>query len=98
LTGDLYEERAVRTIALIVTAVTALLLSLWIPDDSIAGGSEEQACDVSADYSLRVEDYAAAIRLQVELLREHPENALAHYHLGFALGMMGNGPLFTVDA
>jgi tetratricopeptide (TPR) repeat protein len=80
----------VRTIALIVTAATAALLSLWIPDDSIAGRSEEQVCDVSADYALGVEDYATAIRLHVELVHKHPDNALAHYHLGFALGMTGS--------
>jgi tetratricopeptide (TPR) repeat protein len=55
-----------------------------------AAGGEQQVCDVRADYSLSVEDYPAAIQLHIEVLREHPENALAHYHLGFAQGMTGN--------
>jgi Flp pilus assembly protein TadD len=69
---------------------TVLLLSLWIGSNSIAGAAEEQVCDVGADYSLGVEDYSQAIRLHVEVIRKHPENALAHYHLGFALGMVGD--------
>jgi tetratricopeptide (TPR) repeat protein len=52
--------------------------------------SNEQVCDVAADYSLGFEDYAEAIRLHREVLRKHPADALAHYHLGFAEGMLGN--------
>ena len=73
---------------LLVAAI--LLLSLSIGRNAIAGSAEEQVCDVGADYSLGVEDYSESIRRHVEVLREHPDNALAHYHLGFAQGMMGN--------
>ena len=66
-----------------------LLLSLSIGRNAIAGRAEEQVCDVGADYSLGVEDYSETIRRHLEVLREHPDNALAHYHLGFALGMLG---------
>ena len=66
-----------------------LLLSLSIGRNAVAGRAEEQVCDVGADYSLAVEDYAETIRRHLEVLREHPDNALAHYHLGFALGMLG---------
>jgi Flp pilus assembly protein TadD len=31
-----------------------------------------------------------AIRLHRQVLRKHPENALAHYHPGIALGMVGD--------
>ena len=55
-----------------------------------ANVAEAQVCDVSADYSLGVEDYADAIRVHREILRKNPDNALAHYHLGFAEGMIGN--------
>ncbi len=79
-----------RSIALVTIAATILLLSLWIPTDSIAGAAEQQVCDVSADYSLGAEDYSEAIRRHVEVVHKHPEDALAHYHLGFAHGMMGN--------
>jgi Flp pilus assembly protein TadD len=79
----------VRSIGLVVIATAILLLSLWIPKNAIAGGAEQQVCDVGADYSLGVEDYSKAIRRHVEVVRKHPDNALAHYHLGFALGMVG---------
>lgn len=67
-----------------------LLLSLGIASSASTGEGDEQVCDVHADYALGVEDYSEAIRLHVEVLRKHPDNALAHYHLGFAEGMMGN--------
>ena len=56
----------------------------------MASGAEQQVCDVGADYYLGVEDYLEAIRLHVEVVRKQPGNALAHYHLGFALGMLGD--------
>jgi Flp pilus assembly protein TadD len=80
----------VRSIALVIIAVVISLLSFWIPNDAIAGGAEQQVCDVSADYSLGIEDYSEAIRRHADVVRKHPENALAHYHLGFALGMVGD--------
>jgi Flp pilus assembly protein TadD len=80
----------VRSIALVTIAATILLLSLWTPPHAMAGGAEQQVCDVGADYSLGAEDYAEAIRRHVEVVRKFPENALAHYHLGFALGMVGD--------
>jgi Flp pilus assembly protein TadD len=74
--------------ALIATA--ALILALWIPTPTLAGGTAPQVCDVDADYYLGVEDYPEAIRRHADIVRTHPENALAHYHLGFALGMRGD--------
>jgi len=73
---------------LLVTAI--LLLSVSIGRNAIAGRVEEQVCDVGADYYLGVEQYAEAVRLHLEVVHKFPENALAHYHLGFAQGMMGN--------
>src|SRR5215831_14770749 len=51
--------------------------------------SDSQVCDPLADYYLGMEDYPAAIRRHLAVLREHPDNALAHYHLGFAYGVTG---------
>jgi Flp pilus assembly protein TadD len=79
-----------RSIAPGIIAVVISLLSFWIPNDAIAGGAEQQICDVSADYSLGIEDYSETIRRHVDVVRKHPDNALAHYHLGFALGMVGD--------
>jgi hypothetical protein len=80
----------VRLASLVFTA-TVFFLSFLIAGNSSAGVAEDQVCDVAADYSLGVEDYSEAIRRHVQVLSEHPDNALAHYHLGFALGMVGNG-------
>jgi Flp pilus assembly protein TadD len=71
-------------------AVLLLSLSLGIACNATAGGAEQQVCDVRADYALGVENYSEAIRLHTEVVRERPDDALAHYHLGFAQGMMGN--------
>jgi Flp pilus assembly protein TadD len=79
----------VRLASLMFTT-TFFLLSFLIGGKSIAGVVQEQVCNVGADYSLGVEDYAGAIRRHVQVLNEHPDNAVAHYHLGFALGMVGN--------
>jgi Flp pilus assembly protein TadD len=74
----------------IAFAAVVLLLSLGIARIACAGGADQQVCDVGADYALGVEDYPKAIRLHAEVARKHPDNALAHYHLGFAEGMVGN--------
>src|SRR5260370_34485096 len=73
---------------LVVAAM--LLISSPICRQTTASGAEAQVCDVNADYSLGVEDYADAIRIHREILRKNPGDALAHYHLGFAEGMIGN--------
>jgi len=74
-----------------VEALAAVLLfSLAIPHAAFAGAARSEICDFEADYALGVENYPEAIRLHTELVCEHPENALAHYHLGFAQGMAGN--------
>lgn len=49
----------------------------------------EQICDVAADAALAAQDYSTAIDLHRKLLRLESNNALAHYHLGFAYGMAG---------
>jgi Tfp pilus assembly protein PilF len=79
-----------RSVSLAVLRPAILLLSLSIACIASASGVERQVCDVGADYFLGVEDYSEAIRLHIEVVRKHPDNALAHYHLGFAQGMMGN--------
>jgi tetratricopeptide (TPR) repeat protein len=47
-------------------------------------------CNESADFALGLEDYPEAIRLHQEVLRQRPDNALAHYHLGYAYGVTGD--------
>ena len=74
----------------ILFAAAIWLLSLGIARIASAGGGEQQVCNVHADYALGVEDYPQAIRLHAEVVRKHPDDALAHYHLGFAEGMIGD--------
>ena len=79
-----------RILAQTLLVANLLLLLVLLPTHSIAGGSEQNVCEVHADYYLGIEDYRETIRLHLEVIREHPASALAHYHLGFALGMAGN--------
>jgi tetratricopeptide (TPR) repeat protein len=86
-----------RAFSLVLLRPAILLLSVGIACIVSAGGIEQQICDVGADYSLGLEDYPEAIRLHNEVVRKHPDNALAHYHLGFAQGVMGNGTAEVIE-
>jgi tetratricopeptide (TPR) repeat protein len=70
-------------------ASAALLIFFLSIGKSEAATVQEQICDTKADYALGLEDYPAAIILHRKVLRSHPDDALAHYHLGFAYGMVG---------
>jgi len=78
------------TLKRIAFASAILLLSLGIAYNASADRAEQEICDVGADYALGIEHYRGAIRLHAEVVRKHPDNALAHYQLGFAQGMTGN--------
>lgn len=82
-------KRAWTRPSAIAIIATALLVFLLGTAESNALAFEEQICDISADSALGLEDYPAAIALHRKLLRAHPYNGLAHYHLGFAYGMTG---------
>jgi len=76
-----------------VFAAAAAVLALCQPAFSQQpAGSDKQICDVPADSALGLEDYPTTIKLHRRLLRSHPNDALAHYHLGFAYGMVGRIP------
>jgi tetratricopeptide (TPR) repeat protein len=51
---------------------------------------EQGVCDPLADYYLGMEDYPDAIRRHRIVIQHEPDNALAHYHLGFAYGAIGD--------
>jgi tetratricopeptide (TPR) repeat protein len=57
---------------------------------AISGESSEQVCDPLADYYLGMEDYPQAIRRHEIVIKAHPTNALAYYHLGFSYGVTGD--------
>jgi tetratricopeptide (TPR) repeat protein len=67
--------------------VAMLLALLLLCVASRAMAANDDICDVNADSALGLEDYPAAIALHRKVLRAHNDNALAHYHLGFAYGM-----------
>jgi tetratricopeptide (TPR) repeat protein len=75
--------------------VVLAALVMWWPAPvhatvSVKGvATDEQVCDPLADYFLGMEDYPEAIRRHRIVIQREPSNALAHYHLGFAYGLMG---------
>ena len=79
-----------RSFALVPFGVVILLLFLGLTCQASAGPDEQQVCDVAADYALGVADYPEALSLHREVVRQHPEDALAYYHLGFVEGMTGD--------
>ena len=79
-----------RSVSRTLFCLVLLLLSLGIARVARAGANEQQVCDGRADYALGIEDYPEAIRLHARIVRRHSDDALAHYHLGFAEGMMGS--------
>jgi tetratricopeptide (TPR) repeat protein len=54
-----------------------------------SASQDTEVCDPLADYFLGMEDYPEAIRRHQLVIKDHPDNALAHYHLGFSYGLMG---------
>jgi Flp pilus assembly protein TadD len=80
--------RLVAGLRLYVAAMTLALVFAGVTS-SWAAASKEGICDINADFALGLEDYPAAITLHRNFLRAHKDNALAHYHLGFAYGMTG---------
>ena len=75
----------VPLLALLLTVPPALRASTA----GNTGTDSEEVCDPIADYYLGMEDYPEAIRLHKLVITRNPDNALAHYHLGFAYGMVG---------
>ena len=80
-----------RLSAALLLVVASVTLAALFPRVTLtwAGSSKAEICDVDADSALGLEDYPAAIALHSIVLRIHNDNALAHYHLGFAYGMTG---------
>ena len=91
-TQSISRQRGFETLKAVTLAGLAAFftLSLAIGTCSFAGPNDGQVCDVDADFSLGVEDYSETIRRHLEVVRRHPDNAIAHYHLGFAQGMAGD--------
>lgn len=63
---------------------------LWAGQRPTSDNPGEEVCDPLADYYLGMEDYREAIRRHLIVIREHPDRALAYYHIGFAYGVTGD--------
>jgi len=73
----------------IIFAVATLLVVFSAVTSNAAVTPDERVCDVAADVALGLGDYTTAIALHRRLLQSEGSSALAHYHLGFAYGMVG---------
>ncbi len=80
-----------RRLSIYLVALIALVLQLPVSARASAqsSASDEQVCDPLADYFLGMEDYPEAIKRHRVVIEDDPGNALAHYHLGFAYGVVG---------
>lgn len=78
-------------LSICLVALIALVLQLPVSACASANSnaSDEQVCDPLADYFLGMEDYPEAIKRHRAVIDDDPGNALAHYHLGFAYGVVG---------
>ena len=83
-------RRYYLTVLWLLLGVALLLPSLDAFAASKAGNLDLQVCDPVADFYLGMENYPEAIKSHLLVVQEHPENALAYYHLGFAYGMVGD--------
>jgi tetratricopeptide (TPR) repeat protein len=70
--------------------ILSLLTLSPIPANRARAAATDSVCNPTADYFLGNEDYPEAVRLHRLVIEQHPDDALAHYHLGFAEGMMGD--------
>ena len=78
-----------RVGARIGVAGIGLIMVLTCLVSGNAMATDNDICNVAADLTLGLEDYPKAIASHLKLVRSQPNNALAHYHLGFAYGMVG---------
>jgi Flp pilus assembly protein TadD len=72
----------------------ALAISLFVGATAYTISPVIQShCDAVADVALQIEDYTSAVQLHRGFLRLHPTDSVAHFHLGFAYGMIGRADL-----
>ena len=71
------------------SSLLVVIMTIALASATTHAASQKDVCDEGADFALGIEDYPSAIHLHEEILKRDPQNSLAHYHLGFALGMRG---------
>jgi tetratricopeptide (TPR) repeat protein len=91
---QLKRPRAIRFVLVLIFGFSLLWQgSLAAAVGSSSSPQDEEVCDPLADYFLGMEDYPEAIRRHQLVIQDHPDNALAHYHLGFVYGLEGQHQL-----
>ncbi|HZO83067.1 MAG TPA: tetratricopeptide repeat protein [Candidatus Binataceae bacterium] len=83
-------KRTPLLVAAAVMVVVAVGIGIEVPTVASAAAISQEICDPNADFFLGEEDYPEAARLHRELLVKRPDDALVHYHLGYAYGMLGD--------
>ncbi len=79
-----------RLKAVLCPMMVALIIGAsFAVTEASAVNTDNEICNVSADAALGSEDYLRAIALHRHLVAIDPKSGLAHYHLGFAYGMLG---------
>jgi tetratricopeptide (TPR) repeat protein len=73
----------------LISLVFQMPISAWALATTNNNTADEQVCNPLADYFLGMEDYPEAIQRHRVVIVDDPDNALAHYHLGFAYGVTG---------
>ncbi len=76
----------------VAAAVMAVMVVPCLRVQAVAAmrPATEQVCNPDADFFLGTENYPEAVLTHQAIIKKHPDDALAHYHLGFAYGMLGN--------
>jgi tetratricopeptide (TPR) repeat protein len=75
---------------LIICCLVGLALGCAsLPRPEPVAVSDRWVCPEFADLPLRHGLYDQAIEAHLQVLMDEPENALAHYHLGYAYGQLG---------
>jgi tetratricopeptide (TPR) repeat protein len=85
----MYGGRLVLPVLMILYLMTAVAGCRSIPRPLPIMTTERWVCPEFADLPLRLGLYEEAIKEHRRVLLEEPDNALAHYHLGYAYGRAG---------
>jgi tetratricopeptide (TPR) repeat protein len=91
---SMHRRRFVRpALIIILYLVTVTAGCRSIPRPEPIATKERWVCPEFADLPLRLGLYEEAIKEHRRVVLEEPENALAHYHLGYAYGQIGTHAL-----
>jgi tetratricopeptide (TPR) repeat protein len=87
--NELKRRRGMGFALVLVCGLSLLAQGRAVAAVGTSSPQDEEVCDPLADYFLGMEDYPEAIRRHQLVIKDHPDNALAHYHLGFSYGLLG---------